>query len=258
MIIGRGMAPGITEGEVLICNQTISPLGEMSKSGIIVSGPCSGKSFKDKILIFKGGRGSTVGSYVLLELKYSNNAPAGIINEEAEQVVLTGAIISEIPMIDKVPIDIFKEGDTVRMNGKEGSLDIANIVEKDVTTVYLIRENKILLLKRSDKVSTYREQYGGISGYMEKDETPEMTGKRELIEECGISDAKLLKKGKFVYVRNNDVLFRITPIIMKTDTEDIKLNWENSEYRWVNLEQMNSFSTVPKFKETFWEIYNHS
>jgi len=258
MIIGRGMAPGIAEGKVLICNQTISPLGEMSRSGIIVSGPCAGKSFKDKILIFKGGRGSTVGSYVLLELKYNNNSPAGIINEEAEQVILTGAIISEIPMIDRVPVDIFKEGDTVRMNGKEGSLDIVNLIEKDVATVYLIRNNKILLLRRSDKVSTYSGQYGGISGYIEKDETPEITGKRELMEECGISDAILVKKGKIVYVRNNDVLFRITPIIMKTDTENIKLNWENSEYRWVNLEEMSLFNTVPKFKETFLEIYNHS
>ncbi len=258
LIMGRGMAPGTAEADALVCNQTISPLGEMSKSGIIVSGPCSGKSFRDRILIFKGGRGSTVGSYVLLELKNSNYAPAGIINEAAEQVVLTGAIISEIPMIDRIPLDIFREGDIVRMDGKEGSVSIKNIAEKDVATVYLLKGNQILLLKRSDKVSTYKCQYGGISGYIEKEETPEETGRREMMEECGITDAKLLSKGKIVYVRDDRTIFRITPIIMKTEQENIRLNWENSESIWVDMDKLNSYETVPKFKETFWEIYNHS
>lgn len=256
VIKGRGMAPGFTTGNAIVCNQTISPLGEMSRSGLIVSGPCSGKSFSNKILIFKGGRGSTVGSYVLLELKNNNIAPSGIINEEAEQVILTGAIISEIPLIDRIPLDIFRDNDRITMNGRDGTVVIENVIEKDVATVYLLRGSKILLLKRSDKVSTYAGEYTGISGYVKDGENPLSTAKRELEEEYGISDSTLLKEGGPVYVRRDNILIKIIPYIMTTKTENIILNWEYSEYHWIDIEDLKLIKTEPKFKETFYRIYS--
>ncbi|MCL5680855.1 MAG: DUF126 domain-containing protein [Candidatus Thermoplasmatota archaeon] len=254
LIKGRGMAPGKTTSTAMVCNQYISPLGEMSKSGVISSGLCEGRSFSDKILIFKGGRGSTVGSYVILELKNKNLAPSGIINETAEQVVLTGAIISEIPMIDQIPIDIFVDGDTIEMDGKKGTVEIKNAVLKDIATVFLIFKGKLLVLKRSSKVSSYPDMYGGVSGYVEEGERPEETGARELREECDVSDARLLRKGELVYVRHENTLFRITPLLMEPKDDSIKLNWENSQYFWVSFDELSRFETVPKFKEAFKEL----
>ena len=64
----------------------------------------------------------------------------------------------------------------------------------DVVSCILFRKGKILLLKRSNKVSTYKGFWGVIAGYVEEDETPEETAYKEIKEEVGIekNDVKLL------------------------------------------------------------------
>ena len=62
------------------------------------------QSVKGKILVFPQGKGSTVGSYTLYRMKKNGVAPAGMINKECETIVAVGAIISEIPCIDKIDI----------------------------------------------------------------------------------------------------------------------------------------------------------
>jgi len=74
-----------------------------------------GKEIKGKILVFPNGKGSTVGSYTLYRLKRNGVAPAGMVNKECETVVAVGAIISEIPCVDKIDISKIKTGDNVRV-----------------------------------------------------------------------------------------------------------------------------------------------
>jgi hypothetical protein len=115
---GRIISKGITEGEALTTSQPISFYGGVDPdSGIIIEKghELEGKNVKDKILVFPNGKGSTVGSYTLYRMKKNNTAPAGIINKECETVVAVGAIISEIPCIDKIDISKIKTGDIVQL-----------------------------------------------------------------------------------------------------------------------------------------------
>jgi len=48
-------------------------------------------------------------------MKKNGMAPAGIINKECETIVAVGAIISEIPCVDKVDISEIKTGDSIRI-----------------------------------------------------------------------------------------------------------------------------------------------
>jgi hypothetical protein len=43
-------------------------------------------------------------------MKKNGTSPAGLINKECETVVAVGAIISEIPCVDKIDISIIKTG----------------------------------------------------------------------------------------------------------------------------------------------------
>jgi predicted aconitase with swiveling domain len=82
-----------------------------------------GKCLSGKVLVFPYGKGSTVGSYVMYQLKKNNVAPAAIINRSAEPIVVVGAIISDIPMVDNTnqdPIETIKNGDIVRVDGTKG------------------------------------------------------------------------------------------------------------------------------------------
>ena len=46
-------------------------------------------------------------------MKKNDVAPAGMINKECETIIAVGAIISEIPTVDKIDISKIKTGDKV-------------------------------------------------------------------------------------------------------------------------------------------------
>ncbi len=129
ILMGRKISKGLAEGEVLKSSSPISFLGGVDpKTGIVMDKNSSafGKSIKGKIFVFPMGKGSTVGSYVIYQLKKNDAAPLAIINKEAETIVSVGAIISDIPMVDKIEIDSIKEGKKVKINGDNGTVEILN------------------------------------------------------------------------------------------------------------------------------------
>jgi hypothetical protein len=110
---GRLISKGKGEGEALATSMPISFYGGVDpNTGIVIEKghELQGQSVKGKILVFPTGKGSTVGSYTLYRMKKDGTAPAGLINKECETVVAVGAIISEIPCVDKVDISKIKTG----------------------------------------------------------------------------------------------------------------------------------------------------
>lgn len=111
---GRIILKGEAEGEALVSHEPLGFLGGVDpKTGIVLQGDIKGENIKDKVLVFPTGKGSTVGSYTIYQLKKNNVAPKAIINAEAEPIVAVGAIISEIPMIGKIDISQIKTGDHI-------------------------------------------------------------------------------------------------------------------------------------------------
>ena len=122
---GRIIYKGEVEGEALVTSQPISFYGGVDPStGIVIEKghELQGQSVKGKILVFPTGKGSTVGSYTLYRMKKNGTAPAGMINRECETVVAVGAIISEIPCVDKIDISKLKTGDKVQIEKDSISL----------------------------------------------------------------------------------------------------------------------------------------
>ena len=115
---GRIISRGIAKAEALVTSQPISFYGGVNPdTGIVVEKghELEGKSIKGKILVFPNGKGSTVGSYTLYRMKKNNVAPAGMINKECETIVAVGAIISDIPCVDKIDTSKIKTGDIVQL-----------------------------------------------------------------------------------------------------------------------------------------------
>jgi len=128
IIKGRGISPGRATGELLVSPAPISFLsGVDPETGIIVekNHPLQGESIARKVLAFPYGKGSTVGSYVLYALSRNGHAPAAIINVEAEAIIATGAIIGEIPMVDRIeiPFDKLRNGSSVTVDGDRGEIE---------------------------------------------------------------------------------------------------------------------------------------
>ena len=118
---GRIIWGGWAKGEALVSNQPISFYGGIDPmTGEIVEKghELEGKSIAGKILVFPYGKGSTVGSYIILRLKKRGMAPKAMVNIRCEPIIAVGAIIAEIPTIDRIDISRIRNGDLVEVDGE--------------------------------------------------------------------------------------------------------------------------------------------
>lgn len=124
------ISEGLVESEVLISKDTIMFYLITPENGTVIEKGHSleGKSIAGKILVFPGGKGSSVvqadGLYQLLN---KGNAPKAMIIQSPETVLVASAIIMEIPMVDQVEQDFYhsiKDGDRVEVDAHKGLLKI--------------------------------------------------------------------------------------------------------------------------------------
>jgi len=124
---GRKIFKGTAKAEALVSTEGISFYGGVDPdTGLVVEKdhPLEGKSISGKILVFPQGKGSTVGSYTMYRLKKNGKAPAAIINKECDPIIAVGAIISEIPAVDKIDIAKIKDGSIVEIDAEKGTVVI--------------------------------------------------------------------------------------------------------------------------------------
>ncbi|MEM1563106.1 MAG: DUF126 domain-containing protein [Candidatus Bathyarchaeia archaeon] len=129
---GRGVIEGYCKAEALVSTMPISFLGDVDpETGKIIEKrhDLYGESIKDRVLCFPHGHGSTVGSYVLYSLAKKGLAPKAIINQKADPVIVVGAVIANIPMVDKIDIDKIKSGDLIEVDAYKGTVKILRSVE---------------------------------------------------------------------------------------------------------------------------------
>ncbi len=242
---GRGVSRGSASGKVVKVDESVSFLGDVEPRGGVVFGE---KDITDSIFVFPSGKGSTVGSYVIYQLKKNGTGPRGMVNRISETIVAAGAIISEIPLIDKIDIDILRDGDEVKIDGENGQLEVLDVKSEEVVTAFLRKKDKVLLLRRSDQVGSFQGKWSGVSGYLETDAKEQAM--IEIEQETGL-DASFVSSGETVLARGEGTIWKVHPFIFDARGE-LELNWENMEHRWVKSEKMKKMETVPKL----WEAYD--
>mgnify|MGYP001411568426 CR=1 FL=1 len=119
-----------------------------------------------------------------------------------------------------------------------------------IVTSFLKNSEKILLLKRSEKVKSMKNLWAGISGIIEENEEPFKRAKIEIFEEVGIDESKLtlIKEGEKLTIESPQYAnhqWEVFPFLFFSDSNKINLNWENSESKWIDVKELNNYSTVP-------------
>lgn len=121
---------GKAQGEAVVSQSPISFMGGVNpETGLIIDKghELEGVSVSGKILVYPVGKGSTAGTYQLYELACCKKAPKAIINLRADPIVAIGAIISDIPMVDKLepnPFEFIKTGDLVNVDADQGIVKV--------------------------------------------------------------------------------------------------------------------------------------
>jgi len=128
-----------------------------------------------------------------------------------------------------------------------------------IVTSFLTKNSSFLILKRSNKVKTMKGLWGGVSGIIEKNETTLKRAKTEIFEELGINENELVleKESKKIRVaskqyKNHEWL--IFPFLFSVKDPKINLNWENSEYEWVNADNITKYKTVPNLDKVLFSL----
>lgn len=123
-----------------------------------------------------------------------------------------------------------------------------------IVTSFIQDEQKLLILRRSNKVKTMKGLWAGISGIIEKNETPLTRAKIEIYEETGISEDKirLVKNAEKLRIHSpqyENHEWEIFPFLFEAKKPVIKLNWENSEYMWIAIDELKNYDTVPSLEK---------
>lgn len=127
---GRTVVGGVSEGEALVTRETISGWGGIDpRTGKVVEThhELCGVSFKDKILVFPGAKGSSGWSQYFHLARLAGTAPKAILYNRTTTKVALGAVVMRVPALtdfDRDPLSIIENGDWVKVDADRGTVEI--------------------------------------------------------------------------------------------------------------------------------------
>ena len=96
--------------------------------------------------------------------------------------------------------------------------------------------------------------WAGVSGIIEKNEEPLQRAKIEIFEEVGIPEEEITLVKAAQEIRVNSPQYEnheweIFPFLFESKNPTIKLNWENSDFKWINVDELENYETVPSLQK---------
>lgn len=135
-----------------------------------------------------------------------------------------------------------------------------------VVSSFLLRrdggKDAVLLVRRSDRVRTYRGAWGAVSGYLEPGVSPLEQAYTEIREEVGLdrSRVQLLKVGQPIAFHDDTINqdWVVHPFLFGLDHDAvIQTDWEATTHEWVSPAQVAARQTVPMLPEALAAVYPH-
>ena len=127
---GRRVVGGVAEGEALVTRDAISGWGGVDPmQGRIIETrhELRGQSFKDKVLVFRGAKGSSGWSVAFHTTRLAGSAPKALVFNEMTTKVALGAVVMRVPAVtelDRDPLEVIETGDWVRVDGDAGTVEV--------------------------------------------------------------------------------------------------------------------------------------
>lgn len=127
---GRKVVGGVAEGEAFVTRDTISGWGGIdSNTGTIIERrhEKAGQSFKDKILVFPGAKGSSGYSHFFHLARVAGASPKAMLFNKMTAKAALGAVVTRAPAMtdfDRDPLSLIEDGDWVKVDADQGVVEI--------------------------------------------------------------------------------------------------------------------------------------
>lgn len=136
---GRKVVGGCAEGEALVTRDTISGWGGVNPmSGTIIETrhELRGQSFKDRVLVFPGAKGSSGWSAVFHMTRLTGTAPKAMLFNEMTTKIALGAVVMRVPSVtdfDQDPLTLIETGDWVKVDADRGVVEVTKAAVRQVS-----------------------------------------------------------------------------------------------------------------------------
>ena len=146
---GKGIIKGKAAGEAMVTRQPINFTAAHTKPKNLIPGFRSeikdrhhelvGKRTRGKVLVFPSCIGSTYTGLVLLELAYHREAPAAMVVQNADSLLVSGTVLAEtwfergFPIVEYNAEDLYGaigNGDWVEVDGATGEIRVDRINDR--------------------------------------------------------------------------------------------------------------------------------
>ena len=123
---GRKVVGGCAEGEALVTRQAISGWGGVDPmTGTIIETrhELKGQSFKGKVLVFPGAKGSSGMSTRLHVARLAGAAPLAMVFNQMSTKIALGAVVTRAPAVAELgqaPLKLIQAGDWVNVDADNG------------------------------------------------------------------------------------------------------------------------------------------
>jgi predicted aconitase with swiveling domain len=127
---GRKVVGGCAEGEALVTRDTISGWGGINeREGTVIERrhELRGISFKDKVLVFPGAKGSSGWSAYFHMTRLNGVAPKAMLFNKMSTKVALGAVVTHAPAMtefDKDLLSVIETGDWVKVDADNGIVEV--------------------------------------------------------------------------------------------------------------------------------------
>ena len=127
---GRKVVGGCAEGKALVTSDTISGWGGINPmDGTITERrhELRGQSFKDRVLVFPGTKGSSGTSMAFHSTRLIGTTPTALIFNEMTTKAAHSAVLLRVPTVtelDRNPLEVIKTGDWVKVDAEKGIVEV--------------------------------------------------------------------------------------------------------------------------------------
>lgn len=134
---------------------------------------------------------------------------------------------------------------------KPGQVNFTNARWAPVINCVVKYKNKILIVKRSDKLNFYPGYWNVISGFLDDHQTIKEKVTEELKEELGITKNKIISIKIGQIFDQEEPKYKKTwivhPVLVLVKTDKIKLDWEAQNYKWIYRKEIKHYKLLLGF-----------